>query len=283
MLRVKFLASIGIIFYIFINLKKKLNMKKLALIVGTATLLSSCVIVNPGEVGVRKTLGRLKSNTKTEGFMTINPLITQVVKVKISTINREVKLNLPSKEGLNVSAEISILYHIQSDKVTTILKEVGLDYERILILSSFRSSAADVCAKYYAKDMHSGKRGEIEQEIKKLLIERLKDRGVIIESIMLKSISLPDRLYRAIEEKLKAEQQAQQMQFVLDREKSEAERKRIEAEGIKTAQQILKEGITKENIEWKSLEVFKELSQSPNTKIIITNGSTPMIIDSKKE
>jgi regulator of protease activity HflC (stomatin/prohibitin superfamily) len=258
-------------------------MKKLALIVGTATLLSSCVIVNPGEVGVRKTLGKLKSNTKTEGFMTINPLITQVVKVKTSTINREVKLNLPSKEGLNVSAEISILYHIQADKVTTILKEVGLDYERILILSSFRSSAADVCAKYYAKDMHSGKRGEIEQAIKKLLIDRLKDRGVIIESIMLKSISLPDRLYRAIEEKLKAEQQAQQMQFVLDREKSEAERKRIEAEGIKTAQQILKEGITKENIEWKSLEVFKELSQSPNTKIIITNGSTPMIIDAKKE
>ena len=131
--------------------------------------------------------------------------------------------------------------------------------------------------------MHSGKRGEIEQAIKKLLIDRLKDRGVIIESIMLKSISLPDRLYRAIEEKLKAEQQAQQMQFVLDRERSEAERKRIEAEGIKTAQQILKEGITKENIEWKSLEVFKELSQSPNTKIIITNGSTPMIIDAKKE
>ena len=76
--------------------------------------------------------------------------------------------------------------------------------------------------------MHSGKRGEIEQEIKKLLVDRLKDRGVIIESIMLKSISLPDRLYRAIEEKLKAEQQAQQMQFILDREKSEAERKRIE-------------------------------------------------------
>ena len=100
------------------------------------------------------------------------------------------KLNRPSKEGLNVSAEISILYHVQSDKVTTILKEVGLDYERILILSSFRSSAADVCAKYYAKDMHSGKRGEIEQEIKKLLVDRLKDRGVIIESIMLKSISL---------------------------------------------------------------------------------------------
>ncbi len=258
-------------------------MKKLVLIAGAATILSSCVIINPGEVGVRQTLGKLKATTKTEGFMAINPLITQVVKVRTSTVNREVKLNLPSKEGLNVSAEISILYHIQPDKVTTILKEVGLDYERILILSSFRSSAADVCAKYYAKDMHSGKRGEIEQAIKKLMIERLGGRGVSIEGIMLKSISLPNRLYRAIEEKLKAEQQAQQMQFVLDRERAEAERKRIEAEGIKTAQKILKEGITKENIEWKSLEVFRELSQSPNTKIIITDGTTPMIIDAKKE
>ena len=258
-------------------------MKKLALIAGAATLLTSCAIVNPGEVGIRQTMGKLHGATKTEGMMVINPLVTQVVKVRTSTVNREVKLNLPSKEGLNVSAEISILYHIQTDKVTSILKEVGMDYERILILSSFRSSAADVCAKYYAKDMHSGKRGEIEQAIKKLMVERLEGRGVMIESIMLKSISLPDRLYRAIEEKLKAEQEAQQMQFVLDREKAEAERKRIEAEGIKTAQQILKEGITQENIEWKSLDVFRELSQSPNTKIIITDGTTPMIIDSKKE
>ena len=260
-------------------------MKKLALIAGIATILTSCAIVNPGEIGVRQTLGKLHGNPSTEGVMVINPFVTQVIKVKTSTVNREVRLNLPSKEGLNVKAEISILYHVQSDKIIPLLQEVGRSYERILILSTFRSSSADVCAKFYAKDMHSGKRGEIEQAIKKLMIERLEGRGIIIEGIMLKSISLPPRLYQAIEEKLRAEQEAQQMQFVLDREKKEAERKQIEAEGIKKAQQILKEGITQENIEWKSLEVFKELSQSPNTKIIITDGTTPMIIDSnvKKE
>lgn len=256
-------------------------MKKLAFIAGTIALLTSCAIVNPGEVGVRQTLGKLHGNPSSEGVMVINPFVTQVVKVKTSTVNREVRLNLPSKEGLNVKAEISILYHVQSDKIIPILQEVGRDYERILILSTFRSSSADVCAKFYAKDMHSGKRGEIEQAIKKLMMERLDGRGIVIEGIMLKSIALPGRLYQAIEEKLRAEQEAQQMQFVLDREKKEAERKQIEAEGIKKAQQILREGITKENIEWKSLEVFKNLSQSPNTKIIITDGTTPMIIDSK--
>lgn len=258
-------------------------MKKIAILAGAASILTSCAIINPGEVGVKQTLGKLHETTKSEGMMVINPFITEVIKVRTSTVNREIKLNLPSKEGLNVSAEISILYHVEADKVVSMIKEVGLNYERILIQSTFRSSAADVCAKFYAKDMHSGKRSEIEEKIKTQMAEQLKGRGLIIEGIMLKSISLPDRLYRAIEEKLKAEQEAQQMQFVLDREKKEAERKKIEAEGIKTAQQILKEGITKENIEWKSLEVFKELSKSPNTKVIITDGSTPLILNSDKK
>ncbi len=259
-------------------------MRKLSFIIGSAIMLSSCAIavVNPGEVGVKKTLGKLNDETKSQGIMAVNPLITQVVKVRTTTVNREVTLNLPSKEGLNVRAEISILYHVQSNMVIPILQEVGLDYERILILSTFRSTAADVCADHFAKDMHSGKRAEIEQEIKNKMIAQLKDRGIVIEGILLKSISLPERLYAAIEEKLRAEQEAQQMEFILVRERKEAERKKIEAEGIKDAQQILKEGITKENIEWKSLEVFQELSKSPNTKIIITDGKTPLIMNPEK-
>ena len=151
--------------------------------------------------------------------------------------------------------------------------------ERILILSTFRSAAADVCAQFYAKDMHSGKRSEIEAEIKETMTKLLEGRGVIIEAILLKSISLPSGLYSAIEAKLKAEQAAQQMEFVLDRERKEAERKKVEAEGIRDAELIIKEGITDENIEWKSLEVFRELSKSNNAKIIITDGTTPMIIN----
>lgn len=264
-------------------------MKKniILLVTAISMAITSCTIVKPGEVGIKQTFGVLHGDPKTEGPVFYNPFVTKIIRIRTNTANREVKLNLPSKEGLNVNAEISILYHVDYEKVQEVIRGVGLDYERILILSTFRSSAADVCARFYAKDMHSGKRSEIEAAIKKQMTELLKDRGIIIEAILMKSISLPTGLYDAIEAKLEAEQRAQQMQFVLDQEKQEAERKRIEAEGVKTAQQILQQGITDENIQWKSLEVFKDLSNSPNTKIIITNGgSTPLMmnaLDSAKE
>ena len=194
-------------------------------------------------------------------------------------IRDRIKLNLPSKEGLNVSSEISILYHVKEEKALDIINEVGANFERVLILSTFRSASADVCARFYAKDMHSGKRAEIEKEIKELMVKLLENRGFVIEAVLLKSITLPPGLYAAIEAKLRSEQQAQQMEFVLQREKKEAERKRIEAEGIRDAQRIIKEGITEGNIEWRSLEVLREISTSPNAKLIITDGKTPVLIN----
>ena len=244
-----------------------------------SVIISSCAVVNPGEVGVKQQFGKLKGEVQNQGLVILNPLITELVKVPTRTVNKEVALNLPSKEGLNVSAEISILYHVKQNKVIDIINEVGINYERTLILSTFRSASADVCAKFYAKDMHSGKRSEIELEIKNQMMEVLEGRGFVIEAILLKSIRLPVGLYSAIEGKLEAEQQAQQMEFVLQRETKEAQRKRIEAEGIRDAQNIIKEGITDANIEWRSLEVLRELSASPNAKIIITDGKTPVLIN----
>ena len=255
-------------------------MKKIFLnLIVISVIVSSCAVVNPGEVGVKQQFGKLKGEVQNQGLVILNPLITELVKVPTRTVNKEVGLNLPSKEGLNVSAEISILYHVKQNKVIDIINEVGINYERTLILSTFRSASADVCAKFYAKDMHSGKRSEIELEIKNQMMEVLEGRGFVIEAILLKSIRLPVGLYSAIEGKLEAEQQAQQMEFVLQRETKEAQRKRIEAEGIRDAQNIIKEGITDANIEWRSLEVLKELSSSPNAKIIITDGKTPVLIN----
>jgi len=255
-------------------------MKKISLnLIIISCIISSCAIVNPGEVGVKQQFGKLKGGIQNQGLVIINPLITDIVKVPTRTVNKEVKLNLPSKEGLNVASEISILYHVKENKVIDIINEVGTNYERTLILSTFRSASADVCARFFAKDMHSGKRSEIESEIKNQMMNILEGRGFVIESILLKSIKLPLGLYSAIEDKLQAEQQAQQMEFVLQRETKEAQRKRIEAEGIRDAQNIIKEGITKDNIEWRSLEVLKELSSSPNAKIIITDGKTPVLIN----
>tara|TARA_B110000238_G_C15940633_1_gene358798 strand:- start:302 stop:694 length:393 start_codon:yes stop_codon:yes gene_type:complete len=130
--------------------------------------------------------------------------------------------------------------------------------------------------------MHSGKRSFIEKEIKEQMGELLENRGFVIEAVLLKSITLPTGLYAAIESKLRAEQEAQQMVFVLQREEKEADRKRIEAKGIRDAQKIIKEGITDDNIEWRSLEVLKELASSPNAKLIITDGKTPVLINSDK-
>ena len=255
-------------------------MKNSILLAGLAgVFLASCAVVNPGEVGVKRTFGKLKNEVHTQGLVGINPLVTQLITIPTRTVNKEVRLNLPSKEGLNVAAEISILYHVQEDKVIDIINDVGMNYEKVLILSSFRSAAADVCARFYAKDMHSGKRAEIEQEIKTHMSKLLEGRGFVIEGILLKSIKLPEGLYSAIEGKLKAEQQAQEMEFVLLREQKEAERKRVEAEGIRDAQKIIKEGLTKEIIEWKSLEVLQEISTSENAKLIITNGKTPVLIN----
>ena len=258
-------------------------MKKLILITTVIALtVTSCIpisVIRPGQVGVKQSLGKLKGQPKSSGLVLYNPLVTQVVKLPTRTVNREVKLNLPSKEGLNVAASISILYHLKEDKALDIISNVGKRYESVLILSTFRSAAADVCARFYAKDMHSGKRAVIEEEIKAQMSKLLKDRGFVIEAILLKSITLPSGLYAAIESKLKAEQEAQQMEFVLQREKEEAERKRIEAEGERDAQNILREGITEGNIKWKSLEVLKEISTSPNAKLIITDGSSPVLIN----
>ena len=255
-------------------------MKKIVLnLVIISLIISSCGVVKPGEVAVKQKFGKLKGDVQTQGLVFLNPLFTELVTIPTRTVNKEVALNLPSKEGLNVAAEISILYHVKEGNVIDIINDVGINYERTLILSTFRSASADVCAKFYAKDMHSGKRAQIETEIRNQMTNVLAKRGFVIESILLKSIKLPPGLYSAIENKLEAEQQAQQMEFVLQRETKEAERKRIEAEGIRDAQNIIKEGITQSNIEWRSLEVLRELSSSPNAKIIITDGKTPVLIN----
>jgi len=258
------------------------TIKLLIILLISSSFLNSCAVVRPGEVGVRQKFGRLKGNVISPGLAIVNPLTTILVKIPTRTVNREVKLNLPSKEGLNVSSQISILYHVKQEKAIDIINEVGANFEKVLILSTFRSAAADVCAKFYAKDMHSGKRSIIEKEIKQQMSNILENRGFIIEAILLKSITLPSGLYAAIESKLRAEQQAQQMEFVLLKETKEAERKRIEASGIRDAQLIIKEGITQGNIEWKSLEVLREIATSNNAKLILTDGKTPVLINTDK-
>lgn len=239
---------------------------------------SGCAIVGPGERGVKRTLGELGSHIFEPGPVAYNPFITSVVKVPVRTSNVEVRLALPSKEGLTIQAEISILYRLLPEAVPTILETIGEEYERSLILTTFRSAAADTSARHNAKDMHSSERSAIEQEITDKMNSLLGFRGFEIERVLLKSISLPATLSRAIEEKLSAEQEAQRMQFVLQREQQEALRKKTEAEGIRDAQQVINEGLSELLIKWRAIEAFRELANSPNTKVIFTDGKSPLLI-----
>ena len=261
---------------------KAIHMKTLKYSTLTLVLLllaSSCAVVRQGEVGVKRKLGKLNPKTIEPGARMFNPLTSTVIKLPIRTVNVEIQSNLPSKEGLNVQSVISILYHIRKEEAANIIENIGTNYEEVVIKSVFRSASADVCSRFFAKDMHTVKRAEIEEEIKTRMQSLLRDRGFEIEAVLLKTIQLPPGLYMAVEDKLEAEQEAQRMEFVLQRERMEAQRRKVEAEGIRDAQKILQEGINPQIIQWQSIEAFKELANSPGTRVIITDGNAPFLVD----
>ena len=252
------------------------TLKTLLITASLGLSLTSCVIVRPGEVGVKSKFGKL-SEPKSNGIIPVNPFVARVIKLPTQTVNREVLINLPSKEGLTIKSEISILYRINAEKAKEIITTSGLDYDKI-ITSVFRSSSADVTSKFFAKDMHSGERDKIEKEIARKMNEILNEKGFEVEAVLMKSITLPDGLAKAIEAKLEAEQLAQRMEFVLLSEKKEAERKKIEAEGTRDAQLILTEGLTDKILQLRQIEMMKELTKSNNSKVIITNGNANPIM-----
>jgi regulator of protease activity HflC (stomatin/prohibitin superfamily) len=256
-------------------------MKKIIYFAAIAVLTMSCAVVRPGEAAMRQQLGNLEDTVTTQGTIWYNPFTTRIVKESIQTNNLELVLSLPSKEGLSVSSEISILYQLEVDKVPSILKDIGPNYPSV-ITNVFRSAAADVCSQFFAKDMHSGRRADIEEEIKARMDGNLREQGIVIEAVLLKSIQLPGGLSRSIEQKLQAEQDAMRMEFILQQERLEAQRKIIEAEGTRDSQKILAEGLTPAIIKIRSIDAFRELAKSANSKVIITDGKTPYLISGEE-
>jgi prohibitin 1 len=270
----------------------------------------SCTIIRQDEVGVKRRLGRITDKVYGPGPVFFNPFFSVIIKTPIRTINLATTQGLPSREGLTVNAEISILYRLKNEQFVKVMREVGLNFEDVLIFPVFRSASADICARFDAKDMHSSKRSMIEKEIKERMMEVLSDKGFEIEAVLMKSISLPPMLAKAIEEKMSAEQDAQRMEFLKDKEKRDAERRAIqaqgdkqamiisaeaqkekmeiesrgkanslvlEAEGQKKANDLLNQNITPNILKMKSIEAFEALSKSGNSKIIITDGKTPFM------
>lgn len=252
-------------------------MKKIFALLAAAAFVTSCAVIRPGEAGMKQRLGKLDDKVTTQGTILFNPFTTRVIKESIQTNNLKLELTIPSKEGLSVDAEISILHRLEVDKVPTVIRNIGPNYQEVMA-AVFRSASSDVCSQFFAKDMHSGKRADIEQAIKTKMEETLTPQGIIIEAVLMKSIQLPRGLSLSIEQKLQAEQDAMRMEFILQQERLEADRKLIAAKGTRDSQKIVAEGLTPEIIKIRSIEAFLELSRSPNAKVIITDGKTPYLI-----
>jgi len=236
---------------------------------------SSCASIKQDEVGFKRRFGKLSDRMLSSGLHGVNPFTTVLLRVPTRTMNLTVTANLPTKEGLTVETEVALLYHVQRDKIPTILREIGENYESTVIAPTFRSVIRDVSARFVAKDLHTAERTTIERTIAEDLMKFLEGKGFVVEAVLLKNIKLPASLVSAIEAKLQSEQEAQRMQFVLDREKLEAERRKIEATGIRDAQKILSEGLNPLILQYQYIQAWKELSNSPNSKVIITDGKTP--------
>ena len=264
-----------------------MNSKKIsfaALAICMAVFFSGCVVIREGEVGVKRKLGKYENLVFTSGLRGFFPAVSAIERVSTQTNNIEVAITIPSKEGLSIRSEISILYSVEPNKVPDILRTIGSQYEQNVILPVFRSAVADVTSRFFAKDMHSGERAVIEETIRKQMMTNLTGRGINIEAVLMKSIQLPASLATAIEAKLAAEQEAQRMEFVLQSERREAERRKIEAEGVRDAQLIIAEGLNPLILNFKSIEAFMELAKSPNAKIIITDGaSMPLMLDTNDQ
>ncbi|MBI1305123.1 MAG: prohibitin family protein [Bacteroidetes bacterium] len=251
-----------------------------AVTIGVAAIFfSACTVVRPGESGLKQKLGKLKPTPLQTGAHYFNPFVTKIVKIDVRTVEVYENLPLPTKEGLSVNAQIALLYHVDPKMVSDVYTNFGLNYERVIVVSNFQATAREVSSRYFAKELYAIDREKVEQVMKDLLSDHLNDKGFIIDAVLLKDILLPESMSRAIQNKVNAEQAALQMDYIIEKQKKEAERMYIEAEGIRRAQNIIDSSLTTKLLQYNQIQMLKELSNSTNAKIIITNGQTPMIIN----
>ena len=257
----------------------------LLLVVAAIIALSSTSCVRTGHVGVVSIFGRVTGRTLSEGIHIVNP-VASVTELSIKTQEIKEKASVPSKEGLIMGLEASILYHLDPVRAATVYQQMGPTYADILLIPTFRSAIRAITAGNTAASLYSDGREGIAQQILEDVRRQVAPRGVIVENVLLRDLQLPETLKHAIEAKQQAQQEAQRMEYVLQREKQEAERKRVEAAGIKDFQDIVSQGISEKLLEWKGIEATMELVKSPNAKVIIVGNSKtglPLIYSGDKQ
>lgn len=246
--------------------------------------LAQCFTVIPaGHVGVVDFFGTVQESTLKAGINFVNPL-ARVVKMSVQTQEIKETMDTPSKEGLTTQIEVSVLFHLNPEKAADIYKSVGETYVPIVLEPQFRSVSRGVTALYEAKALYTSERGLLENLIYEDLNKLVEGRGVVIESTPMRRVGLPAGLSASIEEKLRMEQESQRMQFVLQKERQEADRKRIEAQGIADFQKIVTAGISDNLLRWKGIEATLKIAESNNTKVVIVGSGKdglPVILDTK--
>jgi prohibitin 1 len=236
-------------------------------------LLFSCITkVSTGHVGVLTLFGRVTPEVLPEGIHLINPLKTNN-EMSIQTQTIKESASVPSSEGLVMNLDTSLIYHLDPNRAADVYQKIGSNYEAVVVEPTLRAAIREATASHTANALYTGEREMVAKQISDQLTTELNKRGLLVENVLLRDIQLPQTLKASIEAKQQAEQEALAMNFRLQKEKQEAERKRIEAAGIRDFQQIVAQGISPALLEWKGIEATEILAKSPNSKVVVIGNS----------
>jgi len=269
--------------------------RSIAVLLVVAGILSKSIIqINAGQIGVKTLFGKVQNDVLSSGLHFINPFV-EVRRLGVKTQNYTMSgihdegakasddaIRILTADGLEVTIDLTVLYKLIPSEAPNLVRETGEDYTDKIVRPLTRTKIRDNAVYYDAISLYSTKRDEFQQRIFKSIEDDFKKRGLILEQLLVRNITLPASVKATIEQKINAEQDAQKMQFVLLKEKQEAERKRVEAQGIADYQRIINSGLTDQQLQYEQIKAYLELAKSPNSKVIIMGkGNTPVILDTK--
>jgi len=244
----------------------------IAALVLIIVVFNSVTRVGTGHVGVLTMFGRVTGETLGEGIHLINPLKTNN-EMSVQTQSIKESASVPSSEGLMMSLDTSLIFHLNPDRAADVFQKIGADYQNKVVEPTLRAAIRESTASHSANALYTGEREIVAKQIFEQLTAQLSQRGMTVENVLLRDIQLPATLKTSIEAKQQAEQEALAMNFRLQKETQEAQRKRIEAQGIRDFQQIVAQGISPQVLEWKGIEATENLAKSGNSKVVVIGNN----------
>lgn len=265
------------------------------LLIVVGFLMNCFVQIEAGQVGVQKLFGKVQNNVLNSGLNFVNPLVT-VERLDVRTLNYTMSgvndegiksgddaIRVLTADGLEVTIDLTVLYRVNATEAPRLIRETGADYEFKIVRPIARTRIRDNAVYYDAIALYSTKRDEFQSRIFKGIEADFKNRGLLLENLLVRNITLPANVKATIEQKIQAEQESQKMQFILAKERQEADRKRVEAQGIADYQKIISENLTDRQLQYEQIKATMELAKSQNAKIIMMGSKgAPVILDAKQ-